>query len=310
MRERLLATLHKQRFDKDEHGHGSYKRGESGDVKHDESTKDATPVPSIAVKADGDAHTGAGTLPGFPHGSPASGTHQYTVLDHQGNEVSHHDAWKDAATACKSCATTTGQPSDVRDNTGASGNKDSGLFMMQFPKPQGPDPVGRGDTAGMQYFQAHPYAAPTYVTGTPYSDTRAAQVRRALADLATGEGDASGASMDDANGDRGDVAPPAIHMPRSMSSRCMSCGKDMSVRDLKTGGAHCQEHADTGADELHTPAPHLVPRPGGSITKPRLPMEKDGAHGDATALDAEDTTNRPRVKGPIKAIVNQHDPWD
>lgn len=74
-------------------------------------------------------------------------------------------------------------------------------------------------------------------------------------------------SMDDAN-DRGDVAPPAIHMPRSMSSRCMSCGKDLSTHDLKLGsGTYCAEHAATGDANDQ-------PRPGGGATAPREPMKK------------------------------------
>jgi hypothetical protein len=84
-------------------------------------------------------------------------------------------------------------------------------------------------------------------------------------------------ALDDGNGDRGDVAEPAIHMPRSMSSRCELCGKDMSVRD---SGNVCQEHAD---DTM--PKSHEVQRPGGSTTKPRPPMTKDGGDGQPQALD-------------------------
>ena len=94
MRERYVATLNKQRFDKDEHGHGSYKRGESGDIKHDDATTDRTPVPSIKSTTDADAHTTDGKLPGYPHGTAASGTNHFTVLDDHGNEVAHSNSYK------------------------------------------------------------------------------------------------------------------------------------------------------------------------------------------------------------------------
>lgn len=109
--------------------------------------------------------------------------------------------------------------------------------------------------------------------------------------------------LDDANGDRGDVAPPATDMPRSMASRCLSCGKDMSVRDLKAGGSHCQEHKEKAGDELRSPAPHLVPRPGGSTTKPRLPMEKDGGDGEPTALGGPGSGPHPGLGQRLKAVV-------
>lgn len=43
-------------------------------------------------------------------------------------------------------------------------------------------------------------------------------------------------AMDCGNGDRGDVAPAAGHMPVAMDSRCRSCGSDLSVRDAARAG--------------------------------------------------------------------------
>lgn len=113
----------------------------------------------------------------------------------------------------------------------------------------------------------------------------------------TGEGPASGASMDDAEGDRGDVAPPATGMPRAMASRCMSCGKDLSVRDAN-GGGYCQEHAE----ELASPEPHNVPRPGGGITAPKKPITAEfGGPGSGPHASAG---KKPSVMAQIKTTLH------
>src|SRR3954469_2259776 len=61
--------------------------------------------------------------------------------------------------------------------------------------------------------------------------------------------------------DRGDVADPATGMPRAMASRCALCGKDMSVRDVEAGD-QCGDH-EMADEQLSSPAPHTVQRPGG-----------------------------------------------
>lgn len=106
----------------------------------------------------------------------------------------------------------------------------------------------------------------------PSIESREERVRKqAMATLKVG--------MDDADGDRGDVAEPATKMPRSnghsgvpggltpappltMASRCALCGQPMSVRDVAAGGTQCCDCADGH------------PRPGGGVTRPiHKPMQ-------------------------------------
>lgn len=277
MRERLVATLRKQRFDKDEKGHGSFPRG-------------ASPGSS---KKDPDAHDSAGKLPGYPHGSAASGEHAYTIMDSKGNEMSHFDSREDARDAAAHAADATNGPTHIRDNTGKSGGNKDGIVEDHVPS-KAPDPFNKADAMGRasqdskektEWYKGTPGQPPLYASAASspgymgMTSRYDKLIERALAStVETGEGPASGASFDDADGDRGDVAPPAIHMPRAMSSRCEMCGKDMSVRDMKAGGNACLEHAD-----LSSPSPHTVPRPGGGTTAPRPPMTKD-ANGGSAAL--------------------------
>lgn len=98
-------------------------------------------------------------------------------------------------------------------------------------------------------------------------------------------------AMDDMNGDRGDVAPPAGHMPRSMAARCSECGVAMTVRDLPFGemcemcdcekkkmgdraGVEFCAHSDTPVTESpdHPPNPQNVHAPKGSAPAPDAPL--------------------------------------
>lgn len=103
--------------------------------------------------------------------------------------------------------------------------------------------------------------------------------------------------------------------PSEMSSRCAMCGKDMSTRDLKSGGDTCMEHAESEA----TPDPHQVPRPGGGITAPRKPMTKglvavpqgkalggpgSGPHGGGTS-QFQRTMQKPGLLAKVKDAAKQ-----
>lgn len=245
-------------------------------------------------KSDGAAHTDDGKLPGYPHGTAASGTHAYTVTDTKGNEISHHDTLEEARSAARDGATAQNQNMLIRDNTGKDPHADSAEYWPAGQSPwditTGAIQSGKVKAEQTQFEGLSTYDKAAYLNGTltgeaaSYSDTR------------TGEGTASGASMDDAEGDRGDVAEPAVHMPRSMSSRCMACGCDLSVRDIKHGGSHCQEHAE----EFSSPPPHTAQRPGGGITAPRAPMtsEFSSANGPGAVgkLLAKVKTNRTTPK--------------
>ena len=68
-------------------------------------------------------------------------------------------------------------------------------------------------------------------------------------------------ALDDGNGDRGDVAPPADHMPRSLASRCALCGKDMSENDASADGERCAA-CDREMAERQMGGPGSGPHPG------------------------------------------------
>ncbi len=91
-----------------------------------------------------------------------------------------------------------------------------------------------------------------------------------------------------------------------MCSRCMSCGKDLNAKAMKAGSTECLEHGN----ELMTPPPHAVQRPGGGATTPRPPMTKD-SNGAAAALGGPGSGPHPgagkstvaKVGSKLKAIL-------
>lgn len=114
--------------------------------------------------------------------------------------------------------------------------------------------------------------------------------------------------MDDANGDRGDVAPPAGNMPRSnghsevpgsippgtqaaddgavdMDSRCKNCGADLSMRDMERGG-HCAACESAMAESATHPInPNNIQPPKGSAPAPGKSIGAIHAGDDVSTED-------------------------
>ncbi len=89
-----------------------------------------------------------------------------------------------------------------------------------------------------------------------------------------------GIKMDE-DGERGDVADAPDHMPRSMASRCMSCGVDMSVRDLKDdpNGMSCSSCAKEATKKAAIEMSMHPSRPGSAKSVDAESIEADESDG-------------------------------